>query len=184
MHIPDWFRDQLYREFDGRLRIRWSVLRQAFRLEQKVGRAAAPPHRLDEADDRTRCAVDGYDLFLEVTRGDRMPCPECGHELHLTPLQIREAVCPRCRERERQGRWVMGFFPLNDSLLQYLRLCDSTLTDQHARVAALDEDNLRLDAVTEKDFTAKRQDILIDGLIHEQIPKVGYTKDWAAYTGH
>ena len=165
MTVPDWFQDLLHREFDGRLRVRWSVLRQAFHVEQRVGRA------------------DGFDLFLELTRGDRFPCPECGQELRVVPFQVAEATCSECRSRHRDGRWRVGFFPLNDALLQYLRLCDSTLTDQHARVRAMDADNARLDEVKDGDYRQNRQDILKDGLIHEQIPKVGYTKDWAAYTG-
>ncbi len=181
MHIPEWFRDQLDREFGGRLRIRWSVLRRAFHIEERVARPRALPFRIDEADDRTLRVRDGYDLFCEVARGDRLPCPECGQEVKVAPLAFAEASCGRCRARNKEGRWTFGFFPLNDTLLQYLRSCDSTLTDQHGRVRAMDEENARREAIKEGDLTDERQAILKDGLIHEQIPKVGYTKDWAAY---
>lgn len=123
--------------------------------------------------------ADGFDLFCEVSRGDRLPCPECGQTVKVQPLAFAESTCGRCRERNKEGRWPFGFFPLNDTLLQYLRMCDSTITDQRARVRQMDADNERLAQVTDSDYRARRQDILKEGLIHEQIPKVGFTKEWA-----
>lgn len=175
MDIPLWFASALQAEFQDRLRIRWSVQRSAFHIEQRVGRPTAVPREQDEHDDRTVRARAGFDLFCEVARGDRLPCPECGQLLKLTPFAFVEATCARCRDRQREGRWGVGFFPLNDSLLQYLRRCDTTLIDHRVLLRNLDEENARLEETREGDYTYQRQDILKEGIIHEQIPKVGWT---------
>jgi len=117
MRVPGWFDRQLAVEFDRQLRLRWSAARQAFQVERKIRRSTFAP-RFTRDDDAVRIA-DGYDLLMEVAGGDRLPCPRCSATVKLPVQEMREAKCGRCRRTFRAVYW-----PLNDSLLQYLRYVD------------------------------------------------------------
>src|SRR5512133_3739880 len=95
---PGGFARRLREEFRGRLRVRWSTQRREWQIEQKVGRAALPTRRIDESDDRSIRARDGYALVCAVRDGDRMPCPTCGETLRVPILTFAETICPVCKK--------------------------------------------------------------------------------------
>src|SRR5687767_7794014 len=74
---PDRFQLRLEEVFGRRFRIRWSLRKGAWHIEQRVGRAALAPLRIAEWDDSLIRARDGYALVMEVRPGTTMPCPFC-----------------------------------------------------------------------------------------------------------
>jgi hypothetical protein len=130
MEVSAEFSKQLEREFDGRFRVRWSNRRDAYQVEFKVqmGQVLEPPMTINGSydtynDDYIR-ARDGYDFLVEVRRGDRMPCPNCGFTVALIPMQMREAQCEYCTLRGKDGRVSAVFYPLNHVLIEHLRFID------------------------------------------------------------
>lgn len=144
MHIPTTFTSRLRDEFPH-LRARWSPKRQTVQIEQQVGHGAAlPPIHIDAHDDDLVRAKDGYWRVMEVSPGDRRPCPTCGLTLKVPHLKFAEVTCTFCHVAGRDGRTMCGYFPLDESLLQYLRRTDP-LRGAVARMAdECDQANQRL----------------------------------------
>jgi hypothetical protein len=131
--VPKSFEENLRSQSDGLLRIRWSLMRREWHIEQKVGRMALPPFRVSEADDNMIRARDGYWLVAAVQPGTRMPCRTlidkrtqqiCGETLPVPRFEFGEVSCPRCQAAGRNHRQQAGFFELNDRLLEHLRMID------------------------------------------------------------
>jgi hypothetical protein len=122
--IPPEFAERLEREFDGRLRVRWSYQEGAFVVEQRVARRLADSFPvLGNDDDRIRLR-DGYLKILSVRNGDRMPCPECGLTLRVPIFETRLISCEHCRLKGYNHQHAAGFFELNDRLIEYLQALD------------------------------------------------------------
>lgn len=144
MYIPTEFAERLESEFGGRYRIRESQARGEYHLEQKIGPGFHPGTiKIDPKsksqyrarwDDMIR-ARDGYVLTFIVTPGDRTPCPTCHTTLHVPVKQFVNLVCPTCEARGRKTTLSVGYWPLNDDLLQHLRRIDA-YTGGHERVEA------------------------------------------------
>lgn len=130
---PSDFVAQLARECPH-LRIRWSKGRGEWHIEQKVGRAALPPLRIDEVDDRFIRARDGYQFVCAVRPGTKMPCGVCGLDMQVPVLKFARLTCaycmkkatdPRTPPKERKiFRTTVGYFPLGEALLEHLRKTD------------------------------------------------------------
>ena len=114
----------LEQEFRGRLRIRWSLKAKEFHIEEKVGRAALPPFRIDPNDDSMIRARDGYSFVMSVRAGDRMPCPKCGTDLKVPIMHTAEVRCGYCRMKGVDGRVKAAFYPLSETLIDYLKKID------------------------------------------------------------
>jgi hypothetical protein len=123
MTPPKDFTAKLKQEFPD-LRIRWSKKQSSWQIEQKVGRGALAPFRLNETDDRYIRARDGFWLVCQVTPGDRIPCPECFLPLSVPHLSFKEVKCENCVSKGKDGRVSAGFFPLSTALLEHLRETD------------------------------------------------------------
>lgn len=124
MQIPESFSERLEREFDGRLRIRWSKAGGEFHIEQKVGRAALPPTYVSEYDDDLIRARDGYMYVMTVRPGDRMRCPDCNSTLKVPIMRTAETICGYCKMKGRDGRHVAAYYPLGDTLIDHLKKID------------------------------------------------------------
>lgn len=121
---PQDFVNKLEAEFPG-YRIRWSQKRHLWQLEQRCGRSALPgTYPEDKFDDGTIRAAEGYWLILEVSPRPYTKCPECGFHFDLPELQIKEAKCDYCISRDLDARWMLGYFPLGEALLNQLRKTD------------------------------------------------------------
>lgn len=178
MDAPKAFRTRLEREFQGRLRCRWSPRRSVWVIEEKVGRAALPPVRVAEEDDGMVRARDGYALVLTVTPGDRQPCPACGLTLKVPHLEFSEVECPRCKAERapRVGRVRAAYFPLDPGscLLDYLHRIDPLRGGGIEALKAADQAAERFQRDRDARFQDGLNQTLFDAAIH-QIPKVGYT---------
>ncbi len=140
---PQEFEDRLEREFDRRLRIRWSNKLSEWHIESKVGRGRLAKFHVDDQDDGAIRARDGYQFLMAIREGDRMPCPRCGLELKVPIFEKREVVCEYCRMVGKDGRYPAVFFPLEgDTLIVYLRSLDPLRgyrDDLHLRADAANE---------------------------------------------
>lgn len=177
MQPPSSFVQRLTKEFGGRLRIRWSKRLNEFQVEQRVGRATTPPIFVSEFRDDYIRAKDGYAYVLSVRPGDRMPCPTCGLELKVPAFQTTEVNCPRCSaKRNRPTGYTASYFPLGESLIDYLKSIDPERDGYKRRLRDMDNNNFKLEAIKEKDLASQRADILTDGLYYSpDFPKIGYT---------
>jgi hypothetical protein len=129
--VPDDFRREFRAEFPD-YRIRWSLKKSCWQIEQFVGvKGALPPVRQDDPhnDDIIR-ARDGYWLVMQTQPGSRMACPalvtrfprqECGWELKIPPHWQGEVRCPVCVRAGRDGRTVVGNWAFDSILLDELR---------------------------------------------------------------
>lgn len=151
MDVPQEFASRLDREFEGRLRIRWSRARGEWQVEQKVGRAALPPIRVTEVDDDAIRARDGYSYVLSVRPGTSMPCPDCGTTLPVPALQFKEVVCTRCQLRDKHGKHPAGYFPLSDLLIDHLKKIAPERADRR-RLREMDARNAALLQQRERDI--------------------------------
>lgn len=143
--VPDEWRRQFLAEFPD-YRVRWSLKKGCWQLEQSYGRGALPPVRLDEADDTLVRARDGYWLVMEFSPGDRMPCPasithessgerqRCNHTLKVPMRKGAEIRCPNCRAHGRDGRTMASYWPFDELLMEHLRRTNP-LTHGTVRVA-------------------------------------------------
>lgn len=118
MTAPSAFAKRLERDFQGRLRIRWSDSSNQWLIEEKVGRASAPAHARSYDDNLTR-AAQGYSLVLTVAPGDRERCRKCGSTVKLPVFDFAETKCQTCGSLTRSCFW-----PLTDMLLEHLRKID------------------------------------------------------------
>lgn len=122
MEAPKSFRDSLERQFNGRLRIRWSAARSEWQIEQKMARAKTARARIlhgsVEEDDLIR-ERDGYVFVLAVKAGNRIPCPGCGILLGIPELRMKRSTCPKCSQS-----FLAVYYPLGDLLLEHLRYTD------------------------------------------------------------
>lgn len=123
MTPPKEFTEKLRKEFPD-LRIRWSKKQGSWQIEQKVGRGALAPFRIDDSEDRYIRARDGFWLVCQIAPGDRMPCPECNSTLQVPLLAFKETQCFKCIAAGKDGRVTAGYFPLSTALFEHLRSTD------------------------------------------------------------
>lgn len=175
--VPQDFHARLTREFDGRLRVRWSQRKQEFHVEQKIRRGLLDfPVESDSNDDHIRLR-DGYLFLFSVRPGSRMPCPRCASELKVPQLEIREVVCDFCKLMGKEYRVPAGYFPLNDQLIEYLKTVDPLRSQSSAAKNRVDKHNLSV-------MAAQQQEVLNRSLGHAAddftqivgIPMTGYSK--------
>lgn len=130
--VPDEWRTRFQEEFPD-YRVRWSLRRSQWQIEQRAGRGALPPLRVDAHDDSLIRAADGYWLVMEFQPGDRMACPgvlsiqpreECGALVKVPHRQSKEAICPQCRKMGRDGKNIAAYWPFDEVLLDHLRYSD------------------------------------------------------------
>lgn len=176
MMPPQDFVDRLTREFDGRLRIRWSDMRGEWHIEHHVGRAVLPPRRIDDEHDDLIRARDGYEFVMAIRPGDRMPCPRCGLTLSLVPFAFQETTCPRCKAEGRESGTRAVFFPLGDALLEELRKRDPIRDGGPRMLQLMDQANRRLELTRQREFSTYHEAVAKDSFNQLfQIQSVGYT---------
>lgn len=141
MNIPETFLDRLERDFDGRLRARWSKNLGEIHIEQKVGRASLAPTYVSEVDDDLIRARDGYMYVMAIRPGDRMRCPDCNSTIKVPIMRTGEAVCGYCKMKGRDGRHKAAYYPLGDLLLDHLKRIDPMRTYRTELVKVADRKN-------------------------------------------
>ena len=114
---PKEFEKRLREDFDGRLRLRWSLGKRAWMIEQKF-RPVVVRQKVDERDDAAIRTRDGYTLVATIAPGDRIPCVRCGRTLKIPSMTFKETVC-QCGVST-----TLCYWPLGESLLDYLKKYD------------------------------------------------------------
>lgn len=175
MDAPVEFVKRLDREFDSRLRIRWSLKRKEWRVEQKVGRACLLPIHVSEIDDDLICARDGYAYVLSIRPGTTMPCPDCGQTMDVPALHFKEVVCAWCRFKGKAAQHLAAYFPLSDLLIDHLKKI-SPERQSKAVTRSLDARNAALLKAREREIENEGEAAIKDQWTKiAQIPHVGYT---------
>lgn len=173
--VPDAFAARLQAAFNGRLRVRWSSAKHEFQVEQRVARPLASFPTSGQDDDSIRLR-DGYLYLMSIQPGTRMPCPRCGLELKVPVRDIRQVSCQFCKARGNEHRVAAGYFPLDETLIDYLARLDP---ERDATKRLRNE----VDAANERLMQAQRQRVLDASLdvMNDDfsriagIPSVGYT---------
>lgn len=161
---PNGFVERLRKEFPD-LRIRWSQRRRSWQIEQQVGRGALSPSAYSRLNDQLIRAKDGYWLVCEVQSGDRMQCPKCGNgPLRVPQLHFAEIRCNACMSQGYDGRYMAGYFPLGNALLEHLRETDprrgaiqrmakqADLANQKLLESQIRQRNNAIEAITKEEF--------------------------------
>lgn len=158
---PD-FVSKLESEFPG-YRVRWSLKNERWAVEQQVGRGALPgSYPEDKWDDGTIRAAEGYWLILEVSPRSETKCPECGFFFKLQHLKIAEAKCDYCISRGLDGRYMLGYFPLGEALLNQLRKTDPKRDGIQKLAKRMDAKNKRILEQVRRDADSALMDGLLD----------------------
>ncbi len=171
MYLEKWFKDELDRDFSGRLRLRWSKARNSWMLEEKAGRPTLPSRKISEIDDAGIRGRDGYRYVLEVRPGTMLPCPRCKKDVKIPALEFKEAKCPYCAHRFRAV-----YFPIGPLLLEHIRKIDP----YRGGLERVARDHEAADAEfvinQRKQVDTLTNDMLRDNLDQFLgVPKVGYT---------
>lgn len=153
--VPDDFKRRFLAEFPS-YRIRWSLSKGCWCVEQQIQGETLIPFRFDEGNDDLVRFRDGFSLVMEFQPGDRMACPArldakqvCGWPMKVTHRQSKESRCEACRLRGRDGRTMAAYWPFDECLLDHLRWSDP-LRDGTMRVSAF-ADKVNRDIKREKD---------------------------------
>jgi hypothetical protein len=152
---PQDFQDKLHNAFDGRLRLRWSNQRGEYQIEQRVARGIVNFPAPDDQDEQIRLK-DGYFYVMSIRNGDRMPCPKCHHTLKVPIREVRELKCGACEARGQDYRVIAGYYPLDDQLLNYLKMIDPLRGASKEMRARIDKHNA--------EFTDKQRDKVLTQL--------------------
>lgn len=170
------FAGQLTQKFQGRLRLRWSQARHEYQLEQKVRRGLALGPVRDSHDDEGIRRRDGYHYVLSIQPGTRMACPRCASELAVPVCEFREVTCAWCKLQGYEHRVSAGYFPLNDTLLEYLQRLDPEHEASRATRAHVDRHNLAHQAQLHQSVLNATTDKANDDFRRiAGIPMTGYT---------
>lgn len=121
--VPSDFRQKFLVDFPD-YRIRWSLDKSQWQIEQRCGRGALPPIQIDEQDDSLIRARDGYWLVMTFQPGDRMACPVDGTTMQVAHRKSAESTCPTCRSKGRDGRIMAAYWPFGEALLARLKETD------------------------------------------------------------
>lgn len=174
--VPTDFARRLDREFNGRLRVRWSNARQEFHVEQRVRRGLVNSPVRDSHDDAGIRLRDGYLYLLSIRPGTKMPCPRCASELAVPEFEIREISCGMCKLQGKEHRVAAGFFPLNDMLIDHLKTLDPEREASRRLRNQVESRNHTLQQRQEADVLAMTTDAANDDFIRiAGIPMTGYT---------
>lgn len=171
--VPDSFKREFLAEFPS-YRIRWSLKKHNWQVEQQIGRGALAPFRIDPDDDSLIRARDGYWLVFELSPGGRMPCPavverfplqHCNWSVDVPIRTWKEARCTNCRLKGRDGRTIACHWPFDGSLLDHLRHTDPLRggterqraeTDRVNQALLKEAERKRADAMTSLDYVDYR----------------------------
>lgn len=186
-YIPPSFAARLQREFDGRLRMRWSNQRRAYQVEVQCGRRTHDVPLFNPQDDDKVRARDGYARVMEVLPHPHFECPtrvsqepnapRCGVKLDIPMRQRVEVTCLNCRQHGRDGRTRAEYWPLDDRLLDRLKQIDPKRQWAHQQVREMDLENKRAELRQELDVMND-----LDAFNYDWYPRIAGIQS-VGYTG-
>jgi hypothetical protein len=159
-HPPAEFVEKLEREFRGRLRVRWSRELNEWHIEQRVRRGLFPGTKpskkgWDETADSYIRHRDGVVHIMSVRTGTKMRCQKCNTELSVPYMETHFVGCPYCKLRGYNSTYAVVFFPLGDSLIDYLKKLDPENPLSERLAEDLDRQNQALADKMERDALAE-----------------------------
>jgi hypothetical protein len=189
MHIPEWFAEQLRRDFRGRYLIRWSEAKQCFQILTRIARGVAMrPARLhaklqrlseadrDEFEYRLRT---GTEVFVSIYPGTAARCPRCEAKVPLTKHVWAFAHCTRCGKDFKAVSFELGHL-----LLEQLRWLDFERGGDERILAAMDTaNNAKVKGDKREDRNVLEAAVKDDVNQIFGIQQVGYTGREAAWIG-
>jgi hypothetical protein len=155
--------ERLNREFDGRIRIRWSNQHQNYSVEQKYARAATKWS--EREDDEVIRAREGYLQIFAVTPGDRFECERCRDVIKVPINEFRLIKCANCTRRGVDSRYILGFFDLDsEHIIDHLRRLDPLKGTQQKIRTQIAEANQKRQQELERDQWNFRESYVKDGM--------------------
>ena len=143
MDIPIEFTERLEREFQGRLRARYSPSKNLVFIEQRAtnGLMYTPKRKHLKDEDQVIRLKDGCFLVMTVTPGTKTECPKCHFTIDVPLYESKMITCSQCAKQGQNTKIPLAFFPLNDSFIEYLQKIDphKGLTDK--QIQKMNEDN-------------------------------------------
>jgi hypothetical protein len=140
--------------FRGRLRIRWSVQKEEWHIEQQVGpRAALPSFGRLLFHDRFIRARDGFAFVMAIKPRETTTCRTCFLKCDVPALRTSEIKCSYCESvKARRGREFGGYWPLSgDTLLNHLLRIDPERDGTRTLISDNDRAQARYQQVAMKD---------------------------------
>lgn len=117
------FEDQLNRwvaaDPETGYRVRWSNLRRAWQVEQKMGRGVFDAPEL-HPEARIR-VTDGFQLVAEIVPEPRIKCDTCYQWVDIPFGKWSEARCAYCYAHGEKSMYFVGYFPFSDALVQHFQ---------------------------------------------------------------
>jgi len=142
MEINETFLDDLEITFQGRLRARWSAKQRAIIIEQRTARSliGSVPRRAYDNETRQSLA-EGYKLLMTVAPRETIRCARCNYTLEVPKLETREITCLQCKLSGLRGKVFAGYYPLNSSLIHYLKSIDPLRDNNESNASKMVEYN-------------------------------------------
>lgn len=171
MTPPEWFSEALEKQSKGKFRIRWSVSRDRWQIEEKAARSRMYDRPVSILRDELIREYDGYTLFAEVCPGTKMKCDRCFRWVGVAQQKFKTTRCSHCRKEHKAFFWVLG-----ESLLEHMRKVDpdtggiDRVFEEVDQRTAMRDRSLRNDGRNQNEAAGKDS----FNFIHE-IPTFGYT---------
>lgn len=147
MEINEIFQEELKREFQERLRIRWNGKKQAYTVEQRVGKniIGQLPRELFKHNDFYRQGLaEGYKPIMDVAVSETMRCPSCNTKLTVPNRETKQFRCTYCQSKGRRSLLLAGYYPLNSFLINHLKTIDPLRNMEVNQVQRLQDYNEKL----------------------------------------
>lgn len=116
---PETFETLMNTRLGDGYRLRWSMEKKLWVIEQKIGRGVFEVYGHPESDSTIRLR-DGYALVLEFRSDPIFKCPSCGFHLRAPEMKIAEIRCGYCELTNERQIFYTGYYPLCDRLLEKL----------------------------------------------------------------
>lgn len=179
MYIPESFQEDLEREFQGRLRARWSGKKQCVVIEQRVARnvVGSLPRELFKKNDETRQSLaEGYKQVMDVAVSEQMKCPECTTTLSVPNRTTAQITCMGCRVKGRTKKYIVGYYPLDTNLINHLKSIDPLRNLEKDTAAELNAYNEKIAEAQQKQLSEEAEAYTSDNLNRlMQIPSFSYS---------
>jgi hypothetical protein len=169
MVVPQWFEDQLRRDFRDRYLVRWSEAKHCFMImERQIRGLAYRPARLarklaslDEAnrEEFLYRLRTGTHVFVEIYPQGRTTCPRCKGTIHLDRQVWAFAHCEWCGKDVKAVSYDLGHL-----LLEQLRYLDFDRGGDERVLADMDKAN-------EKKVAGEKRD-------DRNVLEAGLKEDW------
>lgn len=166
MEIPETFEQDLDREFQNRLRIKWNRKKNSFTIEQKVGQniIGSLPREMFKDSFYKQSLAEGYKPIIDVAVSETLKCPNCAEILNVPNRETKQFKCLNCQSKGKRTIFVAGYFPLNSFLINYLKTIDPIRNLEVDQAKRILEHNEKLAAMEQKKLSDDAEAYTSDNL--------------------